>query len=72
MIFEVLQKRVMATAFMAHPYHHSTIGWRSEIENVSAEALRKFHDTFYKPSVMLRIPFAGTLIRNKSCEWYHD
>jgi zinc protease len=48
--FEVLQKRVMATAFMAHPYHHSTIGWRSEIENVSAEALRKFHDTFYKPS----------------------
>lgn len=48
--FEVLQKRVMATAFMAHPYHHSTIGWRSEIENVSAEALRKFHDTFYKPN----------------------
>jgi len=48
--FEVLQKRIMATAFMAHPYHHSTIGWRSEIENVSAEALRKFHDTFYKPT----------------------
>ncbi len=48
--FEVLQKRVMATAFMAHPYHHSTIGWRSEIEGVSAEALRTFHDTFYKPS----------------------
>lgn len=48
--FEVLQKRVMATAFMAHPYHHSTIGWKSEIENVTAESLRKFHDTFYKPS----------------------
>jgi len=46
--FEVLQKRVMATAFMAHPYHHSTIGWKSEIETVSAEALRKFHDTFYR------------------------
>ena len=24
----------MATAFMAHPYHHSTIGWKSDIENV--------------------------------------
>lgn len=48
--FEVLQKRIMATAFMAHPYHHSTIGWKSEIENVTAESLRKFHDTFYKPS----------------------
>lgn len=46
--FEVLQKRVMAVAFMAHPYHTSTIGWRSEIETVSAEALRKFHDTFYR------------------------
>ena len=21
-----------STAFMAHPYHHSTIGWKSEIE----------------------------------------
>ena len=49
--FEVLQKRVMATAFMAHPYHHSTIGWKSEIEGVvETEALKKFHDTFYKPN----------------------
>jgi len=48
--FEVLQKRIMAMAFMAHPYHHSTIGWKSEIENVSRDALATFHDTFYKPS----------------------
>lgn len=48
--FEVLQKRIMAMAFMAHPYHHSTIGWKSEIENVSRDALKTFHDTFYKPS----------------------
>ncbi len=47
--FEILQKRVVATAFMAHPYHHSTIGWKSDIENVTSEALRKFHDTFYRP-----------------------
>ena len=65
--FEVLQKRVMATAFMAHPYHHSTIGWRSEIENVSAEALRKFHDTFYKPN---NAPSVVILTRPLSWKWY--
>ena len=49
--FEILQKRVVATAFMAHPYHHSTIGWKSEIEGVvETEALKTFHDTFYKPN----------------------
>lgn len=48
--FEFIHKRLMATAFMAHPYHHSTIGWKSDIENVSAEALTHFHDTFYVPN----------------------
>lgn len=48
--FEVLHKRILASAYMAHPYHHSTIGWKSDIENVSAKALRNFHDTFYIPN----------------------
>lgn len=48
--FEVLHKRILATAYMAHPYHHSTIGWKSDIENVSAKSLRAFHDTFYIPN----------------------
>jgi zinc protease len=49
--FEVLQKRVVAMAFIAHPYHHSTIGWKSEIEGViETDALKTFHDTYYKPS----------------------
>jgi len=69
--FEVLQKRVMATAFMAHPYHHSTIGWRSEIENVSAEALRKFHDTFYKPS-NATYTFCGNFQKDKVLEMVHE
>ena len=68
--FEVLQKRVMATAFMAHPYHHSTIGWRSEIENVSAEALRKFHDTFYKPS-NATYTFCGNFDTTRVMEMVH-
>jgi len=44
-----LQKEVYATAYEAHPYHHSTIGWRSDIEKVPTEKLRQFYDTFYWP-----------------------
>lgn len=44
-----LDKEIYATAFQAHPYHHSTIGWRSDIEHVPIEKLREFYDTFYWP-----------------------
>ena len=47
--FQVLNKRMMATAFMAHPYGHSSIGWKSDIEGVSTEQLRAFHDKYYTP-----------------------
>ncbi|PTX97840.1 pitrilysin family protein [Opitutus sp. ER46] len=47
---EALDKEVMAAAFLAHPYHHSTIGWRSDIEKVSIGKLREFYDTFYWPN----------------------
>jgi len=48
--FEIAHKRMTATAFMAHPYHHSTIGWKSDIENVKAESLQEFHRTYYIPN----------------------
>jgi len=44
-----LDKEITAAAFQAHPYHHSTIGWRSDIEGVPIEKLRAFYDTFYWP-----------------------
>ncbi len=46
---EALDKEIFAAAFQAHPYHHSTIGWRSDIEKVAIEKLRAFYDTFYWP-----------------------
>ena len=46
---ESLDKEIWAAAFQAHPYHHSTIGWRSDIENVPIAKLRQFYDTFYWP-----------------------
>ncbi len=45
-----LDKEMWAAAFMAHPYHHDTIGWRSDIERVPIEKLRAFYDTFYWPN----------------------
>lgn len=47
---EALDKEVTAAAIIAHPYHHSTIGWRSDIEKVSINKLREFYDTFYWPN----------------------
>lgn len=48
--FQVLDRNIWATAYQAHPYHHSTIGWRSDIENVPIERLKEFYDTFYWPN----------------------
>lgn len=44
-----LYKEIYQAAFVAHPYHHSTIGHRSDIEKVSIEKLREFYNTFYWP-----------------------
>ena len=46
---QALDKEISAAAYIAHPYHHSTIGWRSDIENVPIEKLKQFYDTFYWP-----------------------
>ncbi|HVS54167.1 MAG TPA: pitrilysin family protein [Opitutaceae bacterium] len=47
---QALDKEIFAAAFQGHPYHHPTIGWRSDIENVPIEKLRAFYDTFYWPN----------------------
>ncbi len=47
--FQALIKEIYESAFVAHPYHHATIGHRSDIERVPIEKLRAFYDTFYWP-----------------------
>jgi zinc protease len=44
-----LIKEVYSAAFVAHPYTHPTIGWRSDIESTTPEKLRTFYDAFYWP-----------------------
>ena len=46
----LLQEDVQAAAFIAYPYHHPVIGWKSDIEKVTVEQLRAFYDTFYWPN----------------------
>lgn len=48
--FRRLYHLVWATAFVAHPYGHPTIGWRSDVEAVTASGLRGFYDAFYWPT----------------------
>jgi zinc protease len=45
-----LQTEIWATAFQAHPYRHSVLGWLSDVENVSIETLRHFYNTYYWPN----------------------
>ncbi|MFN2453247.1 MAG: M16 family metallopeptidase [Pyrinomonadaceae bacterium] len=47
---EVLDEAVYATAFREHPYHHPTIGWRTDVEGVATSRLKTFYDTFYHPN----------------------
>lgn len=44
-----LAKELTALAFREHPYHHPTIGWRSDVECVPLSRLKEFYDTYYWP-----------------------
>lgn len=46
----VLDEAVYATAFREHPYHHPTIGWRTDVEGVATSRLKEFYDTYYHPN----------------------
>lgn len=48
--YDILEKHVWATAYQAHPYHHPTMGWYSDIENMSIEKLKEFYNLFYWPT----------------------
>jgi zinc protease len=45
----VLSQRVRATAYQWHNYGNTTIGARSDVENVPIERLQAFYRTWYRP-----------------------
>lgn len=46
---EILEERVLATAYLWHNYGKSTIGARSDIEHVPIERLQAFYHEYYQP-----------------------
>lgn len=67
----VLMKRVMGTAFAWHNYGKSTIGERSDLENVPIDRLQAFYKRYYQPdnSVLL---VAGKIDEAKTLEKIND
>ena len=60
-----LETEVWATAFLAHPYRHSTLGWLSDIKNTSVQKLREFYDTHYYPNNAV-VTVIGTIERERA------
>ena len=48
-----LIEQLDATAFVAHPYKTSGVGWASEISSVTATEAADFYKTYYTPSNMV-------------------
>jgi zinc protease len=65
-VTRVLEERVMSTAYLWHNYGKSTIGSRSDIEDVTAGRLTDFYRKYYRPDnavliVSGRVDSANTL-----------
>jgi len=48
--FSTLNEQVQASAFIAHPYQFTVIGWPSDIESWTQEDLVNFYRTYYAPN----------------------
>jgi zinc protease len=53
--FGMLVERTMSTGYLWHNYGKSTIGARSDVENVPIERLRAFYEKYYQPDNALVI-----------------
>lgn len=46
----LLYENLLATAFTLHPYRHPIIGWMSDIDHLSLEKTKAFHQRYYVPA----------------------
>ncbi|MBI4544753.1 MAG: insulinase family protein [Gemmatimonadetes bacterium] len=65
--FVVLLERAMSTAFLWHNYGKSTIGARSDIENVPIDRLQAFYRKYYQPDNAMLV-VAGKFDEKKALE----
>jgi len=67
----VLMKRTMAAAFQWHNYGKSTIGERSDIENVPIDRLQAFYRKYYQPDNAVLL-VAGKFDEQQTLEWINE
>ncbi len=46
----IVDERLSAAAFVNNPYHHDTVGWMTDLENMTAADVRNWYDTWYHPN----------------------
>ncbi len=56
---QILEERMMSTAYLWHNYGKSTIGSKSDIEHVPIENLRAFYKRYYQPDNAMLIVAGG-------------
>lgn len=59
----ILYQSVRDVAFLSHPYGHPIIGYRSDVEGVSTDKLKKFYDSYYHPNNAVAV-LVGDFDRN--------
>ncbi len=67
----VLEERVLSTAYLWHNYGRSTIGARSDIENVPIERLQAFYHKYYQPDNAVLV-IAGKFDQAKALGWVNE
>ena len=67
----VLRQRVMSTAYLWHGYGRSTIGARSDIENVPIERLQAFYRNYYEPDNAILV-LTGKYDQAKALGWVQE
>jgi len=60
----LLGEALQASAFQAHSYHHSVIGWQCDLESMTREQLYQHYRTFYTPNNAI-VAIAGDFDANQ-------
>ncbi|MBI3926159.1 MAG: insulinase family protein [Armatimonadetes bacterium] len=66
----ILLERLMSTAYLWHNYGNTTIGARSDIENVPIERLQAFYRKYYQPDNAVLV-VAGNIDPGRTLELIH-
>lgn len=67
----ILMQRVTSTAYLWHNYGKSTIGAKSDLENVPIERLQAFYKKYYQPDNAVLL-VAGKIEEEKTLQLVHE